>query len=275
MAIVPIPRSNCSSVLEFFQQGCEIEVSRPPECVNEQCRLAERMRKHGKYMRQVIYWGWLFTIWIARFCCRRCGKTASRPPGWLIPYRRFSAEEVAAGIEAYAQKRTTYKELSWELNDEQPADPDLDISQEPAFKELTEDGRLTKANREPTDEDSGKYRPAANTIFYWVDFVCRRVEAVLMQTQKELVKKDLRKRGSMRLPDETGVVNPNGWKAASTEKQRMLDRLSLATSRASNLLGKERQLWNGLRAYFLEKAESCKDLLTAVAIRLPRPQTFE
>jgi hypothetical protein len=62
--------------------------------------------------REVVYWGFCFMVQIFRFRCRRCGKTASCPYGWLIPYCRFSAETITAGIEAYARAETAYRAVS-------------------------------------------------------------------------------------------------------------------------------------------------------------------
>src|SRR5271165_4518027 len=110
MTILPIPLENSSSVTEYFKQGGKVEVPRPLECPYEACRLKEPLRKNGSYARQVIYWGLFFLVQILRFRCKRCGRTASCPYGWLVPYRRFSVEVIAAGIEAYTSEKLGYRD---------------------------------------------------------------------------------------------------------------------------------------------------------------------
>jgi len=54
-----------------------------------------------------------------------------------------------------------------------------------------------------------------------------------------------------------------------------LNRLTLESMAAKLLVGSGQAAWQKLRAYFLEKAESCKDILTEVAVVLTRAHTFE
>lgn len=269
MAIVPIPLQNCSSVIEYFRKGGKVEVPRPERCMEDGCGLREPLRKNGSYARQVIYWGLCFLVEILRFRCRRCGKTASCPYGWLVPYRRFSAEVMSAGLEAYAGTEVSYRDLSTDLSDLELADPEMDIRGQELCQEI---GGKSATNQ--TDEEESR-RPAHTTIFHWVEFVCRRIETVLMQVQKELMQKAKREQELKQLPAESLVENPNSYKAGSAEKDSLLDRLSFATCTAELLFGKRNKQWYGLRAYFLTKAESRKDLLTETRLRLPITQSFE
>lgn len=257
MTIVPIPLKNSRSVVEYFRQEGKVEIPRPEECLYAECRLNQPLRKNGSYARQVVYWGLCFLVQILRFRCRRCGKTTSCPYGWLVPYRRFSAEVIATGIEAYADRETTYREQSTDLSDLELADPEMDIRDEEFCKQLVADG----AAKQTDDGVESRCRPSRTTVFYWVDFVCKRIEALLMQLQKELVQEKKRGNELAKLPAES-LVNPNSYKAASDEKGSRLDRLSLATCTASQLIIQSKQQWYRLRAYFLAKAESRKDVLT-------------
>lgn len=270
MTIVPIPLKNSSSVVEFFKQGGEVEIPRPEQCVYAGCGLKQPLRKNGSYARQVIYWGLCFFVEILRFRCRRCGKTASCPYGWLVPYRRFSAEVIAAGIEAYATAEMKYRDLSIDLSDLELAEPEMDIRAEELFKKLAGESLAKQA-----DDAWERCRPAHTTVFHWVDFVCKRAEALLTQLQKELVQEKKRGKEIAKLPGESLVENPNSYKAGSHEKDDMLDRLSFATSAASRLLGQNMQQWYRLRAYFLRKAESRRDILTDTWVQLPITHTFE
>ena len=271
MTIVPIPLKNSSSVQQYFKQGGVVDVPRPQQCFNPECGLKAPLRKNGSYVRTVIYWGLCFLVQILRFRCKRCGKTASCPYGWLVPYCRFSAEVITAGVEAYASTETAYRDVSTNLSDLELADPEMDIREEELYKKLVAEGSAKQAD----DNKNPVCRPAHTTVFYWVEFTCKRIEALLMQLQKELVQQKKRGQKVAKLPAESHVDNPNSYKAASDKKARMLDRLSFATCAARLLFGQSKQQWYRLRAYFLTRAESRKDLLTDMRVRLPITQTFE
>jgi len=271
MTIVPIPLKNSSSVREFFREGGSVEVPRPQQCFYELCQLKKPLRKNGSYSRQVIYWGLLFLVQICRFRCRRCGRTASCPFGWLVPYRRFSAEVVCAGIEAYASSEVTYKDLSLDLSDLELAKPEADVRGEPYYAKQAQE----HAEMQPGAGEQPVCRPAKTTVFYWVDFISKRVDQLLVQIQKESVQEKKRGRALVRLPAESTIENPNGYKAATNEKRRMLDLLAFATQAALSWLGDGQSIWYKLRAYFLSQAESRKDSLTDVLLELSITHTLE
>jgi len=271
MTIVPIPLKNSRSFVEFIKQGGKVEIPRPEECLFPDCRLKEPLRKNGSYARQVIYWGLCFLVQIVRFRCRRCGKTASCPYGWLVPYCRFSAEVIAAGVEAYARHEMSYWDVSIDLSDIELAEPEMDIRGEESYRELV----LERPVRPTDEEGEQRCRPVRSTVFYWVKFVCNRIEGLLTQLQKELVQEKKRGREVETLPAESLVENPNSYKAARAEQVSMLDRLSFSTCVADRLLGRGKQQWYRLRAYFLTRAESREDVLTGTRVQLPITQSFE
>ena len=268
MAIVPIPLKNSRSVVDFFKQGGKVEIPRPEQCTFPDCLLKEPLRKNGTYPRWVIYWSIRFLVFIVRFRCRRCGKTASRPYGWLVPYCRFSAEVIAAGVEAYARSELTYWDVSIDLSDIELAEPEMDITKEESYEELVSSSPAEKAV-EP------RCRPVRSTVFYWVNLACTRIESLLTQMQKEVVQARKRGREEVVLPAESSVENPNSYKATADEKRRMLDRVSFATRAIDKLLKQGKQQWYRLRAYFLTAAESRNDLLTGIRLQMPITQSFE
>jgi hypothetical protein len=274
MTILPIPLENSPNVLDFFKRDGQVEIPRPEQCVYERCLLKEPLRKNGTYVRQVFYWGFCFLVHIFRFRCRQCGKTASCPYGWLVPYCRFSAETMATGIEAYARAKSTYREVSTELSDLQLVAPEMDIRAKDMYKKLVAERAAQKAEL-TNDAKEPECRPAHTTVFRWVDFMCTHIEGLLMQLQKEVVQEKKRGREVPMPPDESVVVNPNSDKATSDEKVKNLDQLSFATCAADRLLGQGKQQWYRLRAYFLAAAESRKDVLTETMVQLPITQTFE
>jgi len=271
MTILPIPLRNSRSVVEYFKQGGKVEVPRPQECFFDQCRLKEPLRKNGSYARQVIYWGLFFLVQICRFRCKRCGRTASCPFGWLVPYRRFSAEVMSAGVEAYTAVKVSYRDLSADLSDLELADPGLDIRGDEFYAEVID----KYAAEQPVAHEHPPCRPAHTTVFNWADFICKRVEILLAQVQKELVQDKKRGKEMVLVPAECVVENPNSYKAATGKKRSRLDKSTFATLAARLWLGDSRLIWYRLRAYFLTKAESRKDVLTDTRVWLPITQTSE
>lgn len=264
--ITPCPLEICKSVVEFFERGGAVEeIPRPAECSFAECGLRKPLWRNGSYLRQVIYWGFFFMVSIMRFRCRRCGKTVSRPYGWLVPYRRFSVEVIAAGIEAYASGEWTYHDLGVELSELEFVEPEMDVRK---YRRYQEAGAV----RVEGEGDNEVSRPVASTVFHWVDFACKRIEELLQQVQKELVR---RGKQVEFLPLESAVENPNSYKAYAEGKGSMLDRLSFLTFASELLVGCGKRVWERLRAYFLTAAESCKDLLTDTHVRLSTTQTFE
>ena len=255
--IVPFESEICESVRQFFELGGNVEVPRPSRCLRpkEKCGSLEPLRKNGTYPRQVIYWGMLFVLAILRFRCDKCGKTVSRPLSWLVPYKRFSAEMIAAGVEAYVAGETSYRNVSNALSEPEFVEEKEDIRQTKLYNELSIEAKVTK--------DSGS-RPSHCTVFRWVDYLCKRSESIVQQLQKELVRrqKDLR-----RLLPEARVENPNSFKVQTDIKAQRLNCLSFAGFAARLLVSASEKPWWKLRAYFLRKAEHCKDLLTDAPVR--------
>jgi hypothetical protein len=161
--------------------------------------------------------------------------------------------------------------VSIDLSDLELAEPEMDITKEESYERL-----VGKTAAPPTEEEGeSRFRPARSTVFHWVNFVCRRIERLLAQLQKEFVQEKKRGREVGALPDESLVENPNSYKAASDDKAGMLDRVLFATCVADWLLGQGKRQWYRLRAYFLTKAESRNDLLTGALLQMPITQSFE
>lgn len=259
--IVPVEPEICQSVRQFFELDGKVEVLRPSRCLRpkEECGSLEPLRKNGTYPRQVIYWGMLFVLAILRFRCGNCGKTVSRPLSWLVPYKRFSAEMIAAGVEAYVAEQTSYRNVSDAVSEPEFVEEKEDIRQTKLYSQMS----AKKAIKAAVTEDGGS-RPSHCTVFHSVNYLCKRVESIIQQLQKELVRrqKDLRI-----LPSEGSVENPNSFKAQGDIKAQRLNRLSFADFAAKLLVSAIEKPWWKLRAYFLTKAEYCKDLLTDAAVR--------
>ncbi len=178
--IVPVGVEICESVRQFFELGGQVEVTRPSQCPRpkEECGGLEPLRKNGTYPRQVIYWGMLFVLAILRFRCGKCGKTVSRPLSWLVPYKRFSAEMIAAGAEEYVAEETSYRKVSNVVSEADFVDEKEDIRQTKLYSELS----VKKAIGVAVTKDGGS-RPSHCTVFRWVEDLCKRVESTIQQLQ--------------------------------------------------------------------------------------------
>jgi hypothetical protein len=172
---------------------------------------------------------------------------------------------IASCIDWYAQKETTYFNLSTEHSEMEAAEAEYEVCVErlPANVERVE--RETEAG----------CSPSPSTIFYWLEAQCCRVERLLNQLQKELILGVKRGRAMAELPKESTVENPNSYKAATATKEAGLNSLTFGVVVAGAVQCFSRRQWYRLRAYFLAKAESRFDLLTRIAVRLPITQTFE
>ena len=57
-----------------------------------------------------------------------------------MPYYRFTAEIIAAWIEAYATAETVkYRDLSTDVSDLELVDPEMDVRAEEMYKEIAEE----------------------------------------------------------------------------------------------------------------------------------------
>jgi len=176
--IVPVEPKVCEGVRRYFECNGQIEIERPSRCPRrkEECGSKEPMRKNGSYPRQVIYFGLLFVLSILRFRCGRCGKTVSRPFSWLVPYKRFSIEVIASGLEAYATEESKYRDLSAALSEPELLEPDRDIRQTEFYQQLSKTGEIKVA-----ETKNKGCRPSHCTIFYF-NLVGMMLQKFLRQT---------------------------------------------------------------------------------------------
>mgnify|MGYP003393117587 CR=1 FL=1 len=242
-----------------------LEVAAPGFCMGKDCGTVEKLRRNGSYTRQVIEGLRFLLVLIYRFRCGLCGKTVSRPYSFLVPYRRFPALLICRGIEMYGEgMETSYDEVSTELSIFVPeSDDEVETAPMPAKK---------------TTGGKDGFCPSRTTVFNWVDFCCKQIGKGVQQIEKELV---LRNFDLNELPEESQFLNKNAWKAGKERyplqqgKPEALNKLSYALTLARLLVGDGDGSMEELRAYFLQFAEKCADLLSDVSMVLPITQTPE
>jgi hypothetical protein len=250
------------------------EVVAPSFCAQQDCDADEPLRCCGSYPRQVIEGVLMVLLLIYRFRCRSCGKTASCPYSFLVPYRRFTAKWICWGIELYGAgpDQTTYDEVSVELSTGVTLGESVHSACS-AQEELEETAKETNSQKRKDG-----YCPARSTVFNWVDFACKRIDMMVQQTEKELV---LRNFDTMDLPSENQFRNNNGCKAGKErykhqqDKPRQLNKLSYGLGLGRLFSNGEQGALLKLRAYFFQSAERCADLLSDVFVVLPTAHTSE
>jgi hypothetical protein len=247
------------------------KVKSPGPCPREECAGEGKLRRNGSYARQVIEGLRMFLVLIYRFRCELCGKTISRPYSFLAPYRRFTGKLICRGIELYGgeRKETSYREVCADLSifvDEADASSQTALEQD----------QITWIAA-GTGKDG--FCPARNTVFTWVDFVCKSTGKSVQQFEKEVV---LRNFDVKALPSESQFENKNAYKAGlqpryihQQYKRKQLDKLTYGLALGRLLVGCAQDAMEDLRAYFLQSAETCADLLSDVLQRLPMTHTFE
>lgn len=254
------------------------EVPAPTGCSKKICEPDQRLRRSGSYMRQVIEGLSFIFVLIYRFRCGQCGGTVSRPPSFLVPYRRFTAKMLCLGIEQYGQDEaveTTYDAISIGLSIfEDAVDEPLPILKREEVLSVTH----TRVKAVSGGSKEG-FCPARSTVFSWVDFVCKRIMTLMQQAEKELV---LRNFSLAALPVESQFTNRNAWKAGTQtrywhqqNKPKELNKLTYLLSLGRSLVGGESGMLERLRAYFFQYAEKCADILSDVFMLLPIAHTSE
>jgi hypothetical protein len=248
-----------------------VKVEAPGPCPREECAGKGKLRGNGSYARQVIEGLNMVLVLIYRFRCGLCGKTISRPYSFLAPYRRFTGKLISRGIELYGggENETSYREVC----------ADLSIFEFEADENSQGAVKLAEVTAVPARTGKDGFCPARSTVFSWVDFVCKRASRLVQQSEKEVV---LRNLDLKLLSDESTCVNENAYKAGlhpryihQQDKAKQLNRLTYGLAVGQVLVGSARPVVENLRAYFLESAEKCADLLSDVSQRLLVTHTFE
>lgn len=130
------------------------EVPRPERCP-EGC--SSVMWRHGRYERGVVQQGLgLRVISVQRFQCSQpsCNKTVSVLFDFLVPYSRYTIQEIARHTEQYTREETTYEEMAWSA-------------------------------------DYTEGRPSKRSIWRWMDGLAKRAEKLLREIQREAVLSDV------------------------------------------------------------------------------------
>ena len=98
---------------EFVRVKASGKLGRPlPPSGCGKCRAKNCFWRHGSYLRRVVEAFLSEEIRIERFKCKRCGKTVSVPPVFVVLKRIYSMNLIAERVECYAKEYTSYRRLS-------------------------------------------------------------------------------------------------------------------------------------------------------------------
>jgi hypothetical protein len=124
------------------------KLGRPePPAGCSKCQAKNCFWRHGSYIRRVVEAFLSEEIRIERFKCKRCGRTVSVPPVFVIAKRIYSMNLVAERVEYYAKKDTSYRRLA------------------------------NGPDRPPCSSPSQVWR--------WVNVLSKRAKSILLETQAE------------------------------------------------------------------------------------------
>ena len=76
------------SVPEYVESDYQDQIPNPTHCPN--CNDTQGLLRHGTYQRWVSWCLKLIRITVARFLCRKCGRTLSCLPDWALSYRQVN-----------------------------------------------------------------------------------------------------------------------------------------------------------------------------------------
>lgn len=105
------------------EKGLLEPFERPKFCSD--CQRCDCFWAHGSYSRKVEEGPECAEISIVRWKCRWCGHTRSEPPYFVVPKRRYSVRVLAAGIQNYALRTTTYRDEVCVLGESGPSPSQL------------------------------------------------------------------------------------------------------------------------------------------------------
>jgi len=82
--ILPVP----INVVEYVKTNYQDQIASPSHCSH--CNDTQGLWRHGTYGRWISWCLETVRILVARFLCRKCGRTVSCLPDWALSYRRVN-----------------------------------------------------------------------------------------------------------------------------------------------------------------------------------------
>lgn len=222
-----IPAFCFLSFREYIDKGGVAEFDKPKECPNVLCQKQDCFWKHGTYERKAFEEENEQIIKVQRFICKYCRKSVSCLYVFLVPYRRFTAREIANRVEKYLQTQNSYRDLAGTL--------------------------------EPTNSSDELLQPSHTTVWRWLEqFVRVAANNLFLQIQRILVAANQ----SDALEHSGAIQCPNWEKSQSSEKQERLDIGTRLLQYGETLFGQKEHVVSKLYTRFLTNAEKFLAILS-------------
>ena len=209
---------------------------RPAVCLG--CGAAMSFWVHSYYFRWAVEGDVKVKIPVPRYMCWLCHLVVSVLWAFLVPYRLFTVQAMAAGVEGYVSTETTYRSLASELA-------------------------------------SGKddsHRPNHSQVWRWVDLFARKSAKTLGVV---LQRACMRAGKESRLTGVSELKCPNSRKAHSLEKFKRLNDARRVLALADISLDCRSNLVQALQTYFGTFVQAPLSILTGRGIRLLTPQSSQ
>jgi hypothetical protein len=192
----------------------------------------------GYYRRKVVEGNFQEEVLVPRYMCRQCCRVISVLFAFLVPYRHFTVQSIAEGIQKYVISKTTYRSVAGEL----------------------------------ADTESDMHQPNHRQVWNWVKLFAGRAANVLgIVLQRACVTAGKEKQ-------LTGVSEhacPNWRKAHTLEKAQELNRAARVLVMAEILLDWSGNLVQALQTYFATFVQKPLSILTGRRVRLLTPQSLQ
>ena len=103
--ILPVP----INVIEYVKSNYQDQIASPSRCSN--CNDTQGLCRHGTYGRWISWCLETVRILVARFLCRKCGRTVSCLPDWALSYRRVNVHTTQRYLDGERGEREIFQ---WE-----------------------------------------------------------------------------------------------------------------------------------------------------------------
>lgn len=209
---------------------------RPVVC--PECQATRSFWIKGYYFRWVVEGDLTEALPVPRYICRCCSKVFSILFAFVVPYRHFTLQALARGIQNYILTKTTYRETAGEI----------------------------------ANQDDSRQRPSHSQVWTWVDlFASSSLQKLEIKIQRACMKASMAKQ----LTGFSQPVCPNCINAQSLEKVHKLNCANRVLALTALLLQPKQNLVEALQTYFVEFVQPACSILTGRSITLASPQSSQ
>jgi len=210
---------------------------RPTVC--PECQAEHSFWIKAYYFRWAVEGDLFEVIPVPRYICRWCSEVVSVLFAFLVPYRQFTLECLARGVQDYILTKTSYREVASDIG----------------------------------NNDESIQRPSHSQIWTWVHLLA---ESSLQKIEIAMQRACMNAGTESKLPAASQHCCLNSIRAQSIEKARKLNSSARVLALVAILLQRNKgNLVEALQTYFLEFVQPPISILTGRGIRLASPQSLK